>query len=411
MKRVLCLALASLLLLCACAPGADISGADSENTYDTSDQYSDSPASNPDTSSDDSDTVSGEPDTDASDETEASKDEAETSKNEDEISKDEDETSKGENTVTEHPTVSGTFVQLWAFTGYSQAKWESHFDKLLEVGIDTVIIQWTASTPYGKFDDCYYDTALAAGNSTSGYKNYSKCMDNMFAAASAKGVKLFVGLNLSDEWWDVSKLTDDWAASQASVGLAMAQELYDKYYNKYTDSFAGWYWAWELYNHMGGFAEAAGRFLNLYLNGLTEIDPSLPMMLSPFLSSGASTADTERVWKEVFAIADFREGDIFCSQDSIGAGFITMDELDGYFAAMKAAVDTEPGLVFWANNEDFTTDYGTASLDRFVRQMEITDKYVTGHVTFAYSHYYHPDMGKKSYHEQYKHYYETGEIG
>jgi hypothetical protein len=79
----------------------------------------------------------------------------------------------------------------------------------------------------------------------------------------------------------------------------------------------------------------------------------------------------------------------------VGAGHIKIDELDKYFAALKNAVDTKPELTFWANNENFTiSDWSSAPLSRFVEQMKISSKYVENHVTFAYSHYYSPDMGK-----------------
>ena len=89
-----------------------------------------------------------------------------------------------------------------------------------------------------------------------------------------------------------------------------------------------------------------------------------------------------------------------------------MDQLENYYREIKEAVDTKEGLKFWANNEDFTQseNYSTAPLNRFVEQMNISNKYVEAHVTFAYSHYQHPDMGKMGCHLAYQKYYETGKI-
>jgi hypothetical protein len=161
---------------------------------------------------------------------------------------------------------------------------------------------------------------------------------------------------------------------------------------------------------MSGYETKAGDFLNMYLNPLTEIDSSMPMMLSPFVRSAGGTAQKAcEEWKKVFATANFRDGDIFCCQDAVGAGHITIDQLDGYFAALKEAVDTEKGLLFWANDEDFTKDYQSAYVSRFISQMQIAKNYVTGYVTFAYSHYYAKDYnGNGGFNHAYKYYYDTG---
>lgn len=364
MKRLLCVILACLMLLCACTPGDNTSIPQNESEASSTEDASSSVS-------------------------------ADESKTEDTVMKD-------------YPVVTGTFVQLWAFSGYSVTQWENHFKKLLEVGIDTVIVQWTATTPYGEFKDCYYNTALAEDNKTADYVCYSSCIYRMFEAAGTTGVKIFLGLNISDEWWNYTSLTTEWGVKQADIGIKIAQELYDKYYGEYTESFAGWYWPWELYNHMStSMAQTAAQFINLYLDGLTAIDPSLPLMLSPFLSESATPEATEQVWNTFFATASFRAGDIFCSQDSVGAGYMPIEKLESYFAAMKNAIDNEEGLIFWANNENFNSDYTSADISRFIQQMKITDTYVSGHVTFAYSHYYHPDK-YPALHQKYKTYYETG---
>ena len=65
--------------------------------------------------------------------------------------------------------------------------------------------------------------------------------------------------------------------------------------------FAGWYWAWELYNHMPDeLADTGSWFMNLYIDGLNQIDPSLPIMYSPFLNQKASPEATFRAWCRFF---------------------------------------------------------------------------------------------------------------
>ena len=299
------------------------------------------------------------------------------------------------------PRVTGTFLQPWAFTEYTADDWGRHMDLLLEAGIDTVILQWTADTPYGTVSEIFYpsDTECLAA--------CEELLPRMLGAASERGMKVFVGLNMSDEWWQFACSDEEWNRTQAALGLSIAEEICGLYKAAYPDALYGWYIPWEMFNGMYGQEAMAASFLNLYLDGLNELSPDMPVMISPFLRSAGGTPDEAQAeWTKVFAAANFRPGDIFCVQDAVGAGHITIDELDAYYAAMKNAADTEEGLLFWANTECFRTVsenvLRAAPVDRFIRQMEIAEPYVSGYVTFAYSHYYAPDVaGTEAYHNTY----------
>jgi hypothetical protein len=152
------------------------------------------------------------------------------------------------------------------------------------------------------------------------------------------------------------------------------------------------------------------QFLSDYRDGLAAIDGTMPMLLSPFVTPAVNTAKTQDFWTQIILGSTLRSGDIFCCQDAVGAGHTTLDQLDGYFAAMKAAVSVKPGLKFWANNEDFTKDYKSADMERFKQQLEITHKYTDTHISFAFCHYRNPDTGKVNEYNAYKYYYETGEL-
>lgn len=309
------------------------------------------------------------------------------------------------------PHVTGTFIQPNAFTGYTEEMWEKHFEGLLEVGINIFIIQWTSDTPYGCFKDVFYPSEYAQNHkSKDGLHSYEGFLENVLSAAEKKGIKVFVGLNNSDEWWKIACTDPEWCRNQACVGRIQAKEIYSLYKSKYPKALYGWYYVWEMYNGMQGYEKAAADFLNMYLDPLTTLDASMPMLLSPFVRAHGGDAENAGIeWARVFETANFRENDIFCCQDAVGAGWITIDQLDNYFKALKKAVDTKPGLRFWANTEDFTTDGDSAPVDRFVRQMNIAKPYVEGFVTFAYSHYYAKDNRDKApYHRAYKLYYDTG---
>ena len=326
-----------------------------------------------------------------------------------------DETSGTESGVKDYPVLNGSFMQPSYFAGYSEERLVKHLEYMREVGIDKLILQWSFTTENGKVQTAYFNSSFAQNDRAAVLSvSDSQFLDKLLSAAEKTGFKVFVGLNDNAEWWQKGVNDISWIKRQAELGIEGAKQIYAEYKPKYKNALYGWYFVFEFYNMYATSSqiENAAELLNLYRNGLYSISPEMPMMLSPFLSSaGANAALTQQLWTEVFNLADFKEGDIFCCQDSVGAGHITIDKLDGYFKAIKAAVDTEKGLKFWANNEDFTqSDWSTAPLTRFVEQMNISDKYVEEHITFAYCHYQNPDTGKTGYHNAYKSYYENGVI-
>lgn len=315
-----------------------------------------------------------------------------------------------------YPYVTGTFLQPGAFVKYDEAKWTEHFGYLKEVGIDTIIIQWTSETPYGEFISAYYPEEFKLGQKSEKCHYFPDFTEALLSAAQKCNVKVFVGLNLSDEWWKGAQSDRSWRENQSSLGEESAKRLYSLYKEKYPDAFYGWYFGWECYNGMPESFETAD-FLNSYLDPLTKLDPTMPLLLSPFVRRVTTPEETEKEWAGIFKNTRFRKGDIFCCQDAVGAGHIDIEMMDSYFNALKNACDVNENIIFWANNENFTLEDNNGSIriysgevERFVRQMNIASKYVKGYVTFAYSHYYSPDKGNSEYHEAYKKYYLTGAI-
>ncbi len=325
------------------------------------------------------------------------------------------EVSENVKTEKDYPVLCGSFMQPGAFKGHSLSRMKEHLGYMLDVGIDTLILQWSFVTEGDKVSSVFYESSFGADKKAASYDESGKMLlDTILSAAEELGVKVFIGLNENPEWWNKYVTDKAWLTDQAELGIEGAKQIYDTYKSKYPNAVHGWYFVFEFsnINATDAMLDNASYLLRTYRNGLYDIDPEMPMMLSPFVTaSGPSPEKTGEMWEKVFAKADFRPGDIFCCQDSVGAGHITMDMLDDFYREIKEAVDTVEGFRFWANNEDFTqSDWTTAPLNRFVEQMNISAKYVEAHVTFAYSHYQNPDMGKEGQHLAYKTYYETGKI-
>ena len=306
--------------------------------------------------------------------------------------------------IAQRAYISGTFIQPGLLSSLSVKKLQKHCDNLLEAGIDTIILQWSVTDKDGVVTGAYYPCELNESR-----KFNSVIIDKLLEACASRGVKVIMGLNSPEDWFSAVLEDPEWYKREAALGVRVAREIYDKYKSTYHDTLCAWYFVPEYYSGMA-HNDRAADFLNLYIDGLNAIDPSMPLCFSPFLKSNVTPANTEKQWKEIFSKTHFRSGDVFMPQDSVGAGGIQLSSLNDYFAALKRAADACPGLEFWANNECFTTTYKAAPFTRVAQQVETTAKYVSRNVTFAYSHYVSPDItGSTALHEEYVRYYLTGE--
>lgn len=311
-----------------------------------------------------------------------------------------------------YPYVSGTFMQPGAFAGYDVARMTVHLQYLKEIGVELLIVQ-NIFDYNGKVTKSYFQDSFAANQLADTYnRNTVGFLDVVLSAAKACDMEVYIGLTNDGNWWKKVFNDEAWLKDHVNISVQAARQIYDRYKSKYPDTLTGWYF-WPEYWNMDCTNQQillGAQFLSDYRDGLAAIDGTMPMLLSPFVTPAVDTAKTQDFWTQIILGSTLRSGDIFCCQDAVGAGHTTLDQLDGYFAAMKAAVSVKPGLKFWANNEDFTKDYKSADMERFKQQLEITHKYADTHISFAFCHYRNPDTGKVNEYNAYKYYYETGEL-
>lgn len=320
--------------------------------------------------------------------------------------------------------LSGTFISDWLVRNWDDDKWARELSAMREIDMEYLIL---APNVLYKNDGTWvanYPTEIdGARQSYDG----NDMLETMLRNAKKFGMKVFLGLNMNEKWWEnwwdtqTTQVNKEWLYEQMQVGNVVADELYDRYHSRYPETFYGWYWVWEFWNSTAMTLAAFGRnqnidilvnCLNINLDHLTKLDPSMPLLLSPFANMNITTYDDlYYMWKDIVLAAHFREGDILCPQDSVGAGGTKMTELRSCYASYKAACGHKPGLRFWANNESFDhTDWSSASLDRFVNQLEITAEFAEINITFAYNNYYSPINTDRGFHEAFKHYLRTGKL-
>lgn len=308
-----------------------------------------------------------------------------------------------------HPVARGTFIQHYLVRGWTDAQWQAEFRAMKELGMDILIFGDTAD---GKDKVTYYPTSIPGFRQAEGHDD---TIENCLRNAKKANIKVFFGLNFNGDWWRKAARDPEWLFGQMREGNAIADELYARYKKRYPKNMYGWYWVWEVDNlnynspeHMATLAKA----IDINVRHLHALDRSMPVMLCPFMNHKVGEAQPYAdLWKYVFANTDLGKGDIFAPQDCIGAGGLNLDIYQDWFARLKKAVDSKPGLSFWVDTETFVQEDWTAgTIDRFVRQLKDLRPYVKDYVTFAYSHYYSPNNTAPGYHETLKQYVKTGTL-
>ncbi|PUZ29283.1 hypothetical protein DCC81_07430 [Chitinophaga parva] len=305
---------------------------------------------------------------------------------------------------------NGTFIQQSLIRNWSDERWQQELKALKEVGMRYLVLAPTLNTDKGKMPEACYPSTLPGVKQGEARDLVEDCLRN----AAKAGFKVFLGLNLDERWWTAS-FSPEWLYQQMETGNQVADELVKRYKQRYGDVLYGWYWVWEVDNLHGaapGAPEVLTKALNINLDHLHALTPGMPVMLCPFMNYRVGTpADCKKMWTSVFAGTHFKAGDIFAPQDGVGAGGLDLNKLEEWYADLKEAVDTKPGLVFWSDAETFDQRFWSiATLDRFVQQMKLVRPYVSEVISFAYSHYYSPLKVNPAYHQAYLYYAHNGTL-
>ncbi|MCH3963371.1 MAG: DUF4434 domain-containing protein [Clostridium sp.] len=301
------------------------------------------------------------------------------------------------------PQASGTFIQPDMVLDWDDSKWQKELSYLKEVRMKYIVIN--TFIVQNKSIRRVYKTSIKDESETGSLDTVDICLRN----CEKSGFKVFLGINYNTMWWKIGPRKPTWLYKQMRKDNFAIQELYEKYHKKYKNAFFGWYWVYEVDNlnfkKRNDFKILANA-VNINLNYMGKSNTRLPVMISPFMNSKYSSPETYADnWRYFFKLCNFKEGDIFCPQDSIGGGGLNISELREWFKHLNKAVRSTKELLFWANVETFDhNNWCSAPMKRFIRQMRIENPFVDNIITFSYSHYYSPNNIKNGFHRAYKTY-------
>ncbi len=326
------------------------------------------------------------------------------------------------------PEFNGTFAQSWLTSSWDEERWTQEIETMEKDGVKYLVLQDLANKDAEGNWRIYFNSSLDAFE---GAIFGGDVLGAALEAVKGSNIQLFVGLTAFDNLWSGGTLTKEYS-EVCAITADMMEEIYDKYYKGNEANFYGWYFTMEFSNNV--LMQLSGnnivRGLNVVLDRATEVDPEIPLMISPFTSDYATLGKAMAMlhWTKIFAKGHWRDGDIFAPQDAVGAGWIEeedlMDVWEMYYLAMDIC-DAEIRL--WANCENFTSAiapafgegifnphstenvvYVPATLDRFIRQMDIASYYCENIITFSYTHYYSENQVSSAFIETYRDYVAGG---
>ncbi len=221
------------------------------------------------------------------------------------------------------PCFSGTFFQPLAdHAGWSQAQWKTLFDRLADLKVHDVVVQWSAM---GGVD--------FAGNGVLGA---------VLDQAQARGMQVWLGLNHPDDFWTKAARQDNVVAVYLR-GLQLANaETARKALDaaKGSPAFAGWYLTEELDDTTWGKPErraVIGQYLRNMRQDLAALAQGKPVLVSGFANGFLSPAEYADFVREFMKTSGL---DGFLLQDGVGVRKLTVAESMLYLdAASRGARD------------------------------------------------------------------------
>ncbi len=296
---------------------------------------------------------------------------------------------------------SSSFIQPWFIESWDYARWTDELTMLKDVGINEIIIQNTVDT---KSRYAIYPTKIE------GYTCAEKdVIYTALSAAECVGTEIRLGLGENSGWWTGNTFINSWLKSEAEINKTIACEI-NMLYGSHP-FFGGWYIPYE-FSQTTAVTKKQKSHLNNFYKEISSFIKRInkdDIIIAPFYNGKLSFLCSHSGWEELLIDVLHETGiDILAMQDSIGAGFNTMEQLDKLFLYTKKAADCL-GIKLYADTETFTavkSGFVPAEQSRIEQQIFIESKYVEKFTAFSINHYQNRNVGsqKDNYYKYYVYY-------
>lgn len=263
--------------------------------------------------------------------------------------------------------LSGSFFQLWNSAGcycggWTQAQWETEFQRMKDLCQDTVIIQYSVWQNSTGGEVGWYPTNLA------GITTKLTALDNIMAAALNKSMKVFIGTYFNEDWNTFTKTDSAYYTALQAKEYTVIDELWTRYSSN--TAFYGWYIPQEVddLNFQSGTAKTlAINYFKDVSDYCKTKSATKPVMIASFFGRNQPADVEEQWWNDFFTTAT--NVDINAPQDGVGAGHAGLGlDVAQYYTAIKNAC-TAHGVTFGADVESFTPAWTPTDINTFKQQL------------------------------------------
>jgi len=273
-------------------------------------------------------------------------------------------------------TLSGSFVDFSGKCNWSQQKWESQFQEMKDIGMNTAIIQYIS----------YNDTTwFNSDNNFTGIK-CPDALPNLLAAANHKQMNIIIGLYFDEEYWK-NQTNVEWMHLHADRCIYVAKELNGRFGKN--PAFKGWYIPHEpepnAYHSKELTASLNDNLINRISDKLHSFDPK-PVSIAAFFNSELTSPTQLKDF-----MCDLCKGNlqIIMLQDGIGVNHVSLEKVGLYYseAARGLYENSSYRGQFWTDLETFSfAPQGPVTINRIRKQLqtEFSVPYLTKAVTFQY---------------------------
>lgn len=277
------------------------------------------------------------------------------------------------------PFMKGTFITFWNKSGWNSTDWENHMKEMLEVGIKTLIVQFTA----------YEDNVWIESNNANSTNKYPHVLGLLLDAAEKYDMGVFVGLYFSENYWENTKdLPTLKIHTQRSNQFA--NEIWGA--NKKKKSLKGWYISHEPASYYYRTSEDLKILKDQLINPIANHCKALsgkPVSIAPFFNYDLTDINT---FSSFMISMGSTNVDLIILQDGIGVFHCDLESLESYYLAANNALYEIGNFkgAFWADIETFRfKDKDTAimkpeAMEILTQKLSIVSPHVSNIVTFQY---------------------------
>lgn len=283
-----------------------------------------------------------------------------------------------EQKILQKDAITGIFIQ--PNNHYLGFNWDEHVKRIKDVGMDTIILQWSVEN---RIDWC------------------RGLVSPLLKAADKRGVDVFVGLYRDPDVWNIiGKVDEKRLLDYIEKRAGNEKKILDKLVKSYSEhkSLAGWYLPLEI-DDLNWNAPWQKDIILDYLKEVSTYAHEVSdkkVAIAPFFGGHISTSGFEQFWDYLLSNSKV---DIVMLQDGVGTNRFkgNYEIVENYFAAMKKSADKND-VELWSDIEIFNQTKGwpvnkeqmfqadSANIERILQQIQTEKEFVDKFIAFSYQY-------------------------